>query len=304
MKKVLLILSIVFIQFFNAHAQPYSVNLIIKAALDCNGGGGIVLYSESGVEGNEFLIPVQTLPPQLLPLQSYYDLFAGGRVGLEQGTLKENVTLVLNLEFVQCSPQNPNLIELIRLNVQVIGEKSGAHDAFSYYEFNEGKKAFIKLKAAKLAEYLQKEGVTIDELTGWFYAQGFTPDVTGISFSSDSEWFYIYLSHFSKIVLGVIKNTTNIKGIVEIPTEFKLEQNFPNPFNPATQISFALPRDGFTKLSVFNSIGVEVKTLFSEYKSAGNYSISFNASELPSGIYFYELSSGSFKSTKKMILLK
>ena len=54
-----------------------------------------------------------------------------------------------------------------------------------------------------------------------------------------------------------------------------------------TQIYFALPNDGFTKLTVYNSIGIEVRTLISEMKAAGNHSISFNASELPSGIYFY-----------------
>jgi hypothetical protein len=304
MKKVLLILSIVLIQFINTYAQPYNVNLIITAVLDCDGVGAIPLFSESGTEGKEFLIPEQTLPPQLAQFQSFYDLFAGGIVGLEQGTLKENVTIILNLQLVQCPAQNPNLVELITITAQVIGDKTGIHDPFTYYQFNEGKKAFLKLKIAKLAEFLQKEGVTIDDLTGWFVAQGFTPDVTGISFGSDSEWFYVYLNHFSKIVLGVIKNTTDIKGQVEIPTEFKLEQNFPNPFNPVTQISFALPKDGFTNLTVYNSIGVEVSALISEVKAAGNYSISFNASQLPSGIYFYELSSGSFKSTKKMILLK
>jgi hypothetical protein len=307
MKKVLLVLSIVLIQYINVNAQPYNVDIIIAVeGCQTNGLGPIPIFSEGGVEGKEFLIPARTLPPELAQFQEFYDLFVGGIVGLEQGTLNENVTIMLILRLGECQAANPNVVELIVLTAQVIGDKTGPHDPFSYYFFNDGKKAFIKLNIVKFSEFLQKEGVTIDDLKAWFYAQGFPTDLDplGISFGSDAQWFYIYLSHFSQFALGVIKNTTDINGPIELPTEFKLEQNFPNPFNPSTQISFALPNYGYTKLTIYNSLGVEVKTLISEMKSAGNHSVSFNADGLSSGMYFYELSSGEFKSTKKMMLVK
>jgi WD40 repeat protein len=96
---------------------------------------------------------------------------------------------------------------------------------------------------------------------------------------------------------------------VEVPTplEYSLEQNYPNPFNPATVINYQIPKDGFVKLAVYNTVGQEVLTLINEQQAAGSYSISFNSSfhnGLPSGLYFYSLRSGGFNITRKMVLLK
>jgi hypothetical protein len=99
-------------------------------------------------------------------------------------------------------------------------------------------------------------------------------------------------------------------------TTYKLEQNYPNPFNPTTKISFAIPllggaRGGLVTLKVYDVLGSEVRTLLNEQKEAGYHSVDFDASELPSGVYFYQLrvdpetSSGrGFMETKKMSLLK
>ena len=97
-------------------------------------------------------------------------------------------------------------------------------------------------------------------------------------------------------------NIIDIK--VSGPTHFSLEQNYPNPFNPSTTIEYSIPESGNVKLNVYNSLGEEVETLVNEEKPAGNYEVNFNASELASGIYFYQLRSGAFNQTKKMILIK
>jgi photosystem II stability/assembly factor-like uncharacterized protein len=89
-----------------------------------------------------------------------------------------------------------------------------------------------------------------------------------------------------------------------IPIEYKIEQNYPNPFNPTTTIRYSIPEDGPVALKVYNAIGKEMTVLVNENKHAGNYTIQFNASSLPSGVYFYQLRSGSFVETKKMVLLK
>ena len=88
------------------------------------------------------------------------------------------------------------------------------------------------------------------------------------------------------------------------PTVYYLTQNFPNPFNPSTTIQYTIPESGKVRLSVFNELGEEVKTLVNETKEPGVYKVEFNANEFPSGIYFYKIQSGSFVDTKKMILLK
>jgi len=89
-----------------------------------------------------------------------------------------------------------------------------------------------------------------------------------------------------------------------IPAQFKLFQNFPNPFNPTTKIKFTLPHDGFVNLTVYNTMGEEIIVLVDEQKAAGRHNVDFNASDFPSGVYFYKLLAGDFKSIKKMILLK
>ena len=87
-------------------------------------------------------------------------------------------------------------------------------------------------------------------------------------------------------------------------TDFQLYQNYPNPFNPSTTIQYSVINKQFVTLKVFDVLGNEIATLVNEEKSAGTYSINFNASNLPSGIYFYKLQAGSFTSSKKMLLLK
>jgi len=86
--------------------------------------------------------------------------------------------------------------------------------------------------------------------------------------------------------------------------KFSLFQNYPNPFNPSTKISFKIPQTGFTSLKVYDVLGNEVATLVNEKKPAGSYEVEFKSDGLPSGIYFYQLKTGNFIATKKMILLK
>ncbi len=89
------------------------------------------------------------------------------------------------------------------------------------------------------------------------------------------------------------------------PGKFELNQNYPNPFNPATSISYRLPKSATVTIKVYDILGKEVAVLVNkEFKSAGSYEITFNASNLPSGVYFYRMQAGSYSNTKKLILLK
>ncbi len=90
----------------------------------------------------------------------------------------------------------------------------------------------------------------------------------------------------------------------DVPAEFVLSQNFPNPFNPSTRISYFVPKESFVSIRVYDFLGREVTTLVSETKSTGSYELSFDASNLPSGTYFYTLIADNYSETKKMILIK
>ncbi len=98
---------------------------------------------------------------------------------------------------------------------------------------------------------------------------------------------------------GGVSNTNN-----NIPTVFKLHQNFPNPFNPVTKIKFDLPKESKVVIKVYDLLGREVKTLTNEVRKAGYHEIPFDGTNLASGIYFYKIEAGTFVDSKKMVLIK
>ncbi len=92
--------------------------------------------------------------------------------------------------------------------------------------------------------------------------------------------------------------------VIVLPYNYSLSQNYPNPFNPTTKISWQSPISSWQTLKIYDMLGNEVAILVNEYRPAGNYEVEFSGNDLPSGIYFYQLKTGSLIQTKKMILLK
>jgi hypothetical protein len=88
------------------------------------------------------------------------------------------------------------------------------------------------------------------------------------------------------------------------PSNFELFQNYPNPFNPTTSISYFIPKGGIVSLNIYDILGREIKLLLNDFISTGEHTVVFDASNLSSGIYFYELKAGNYMSVKKMMLLK
>jgi len=103
---------------------------------------------------------------------------------------------------------------------------------------------------------------------------------------------------------GSFEYSAELEVVVEILYDFNIEQNYPNPFNSATNISYSLEETGSITLKVYDILGKEVAVLVNENQDAGNYSVKFNAFHLPSGIYFYKITSSNYTATKKLILLK
>ena len=112
-----------------------------------------------------------------------------------------------------------------------------------------------------------------------------------------SRNFLIYRKISQANIIGISNNEIDLQS-------YQLLQNYPNPFNPSTKISYNLVKNGFVSLKVMDILGREVKSLVNEYQTAGVKEINFNASGLPSGIYFYSIKTEGFSDVKKMMLVK
>ena len=127
----------------------------------------------------------------------------------------------------------------------------------------------------------------------------YTDNSSGCTMTSGSN-----LSYRPNITLFFTTATGINNQTLGIPVKYDLKQNYPNPFNPVTKINYELPKDGYISLKIYDVLGREVRTLVNEVKTAGYYSVDFDASTLSSGVYFYKMESGAFSDIKRMVLIK
>ena len=146
---------------------------------------------------------------------------------------------------------------------------------------------------------------------------------SGVTWQLRDSMQFIYPIHINRIFFadtlngwavgngGTILHTTNggvsfveEEQIEEMPSEFLLSNNYPNPFNPSTKIKYSVLQASNVELKVYDILGNEIETLINEEKPAGTYELTWLAENLPSGVYFYQLKAGNFIETKKMVLMK
>ncbi|MEJ2495041.1 MAG: T9SS type A sorting domain-containing protein, partial [Ignavibacteriaceae bacterium] len=116
--------------------------------------------------------------------------------------------------------------------------------------------------------------------------------------------FSIGKTHFTKTIKFQLTGITDAEKGSNTPDKFYVSQNFPNPFNPSTLIEYSLAKTSFVNLTIFNVLGEKIKNLIDKEQASGIYQINFDASSLPSGIYFYRIEAGNFVEIKKMVLLR
>ena len=137
--------------------------------------------------------------------------------------------------------------------------------------------------------YLHPQGIYLENKAIFVDSYGNRlklPDYTGITH------FY-----YSRLITDVKKDKVNV-------VVFTLSQNYPDPFNPTTTITYSLPKSSLITLKIYDLLGREIETLVNEEKPAGNYEVEFDGSNLPSGIYFYRMQAGKFIKTRKFVLIK
>jgi thiol-disulfide isomerase/thioredoxin len=138
----------------------------------------------------------------------------------------------------------------------------------------------------------------------------FTKTINWGNWKIDKSAFVAFVqNNTSKEILQAVKyDVIQITDVDEneegMPTNYTLSQNYPNPFNPSTKIKFGLPETAFTKVSIYDVLGREVKTLINSEMAAGYHEVDFDASNLSSGIYFYRITANKYSSIKKMLLIK
>ncbi len=161
----------------------------------------------------------------------------------------------------------------------------------------EGKVHLNPMPVGKTYDPGQEVTLTAVPDSGWYFAEW----SGALSGHNDVETLTM---DAAKNVTATFSLRTDVNGQAELPKEYRLDQNFPNPFNPMTKINFALKEPGFTTLKVYDMLGREIATLVSQKMEAGTYKVIFNMPHLPSGVYFYKIQSGNFVAIKKMILMK
>lgn len=118
------------------------------------------------------------------------------------------------------------------------------------------------------------------------------------SFYPPSQNYGLIFYNEDSVIVTLVENNPPILN------NFYLLQNYPNPFNPVTKIKFSIPKSDIVQIKIYDILGKEVKKILNEYTQAGTYEIEFDGRNLPSGVYFYRMNSGSYTETKKMILLR
>jgi len=136
--------------------------------------------------------------------------------------------------------------------------------------------------------------------TGYFRLKGYFGD------TATDHLKHLYAMHLmiTDALRLLDSSVTRVGDALSEPEGFRLEKNFPNPFNPKTQLGFRVANLTFVSLKVFDLLGREITTLVDEIRPAGSYSVEWNGEDRSSGVYFYRLQAENFSSTRRMQLLK
>jgi hypothetical protein len=210
---------------------------------------------------------------------------------------------------------------LANLNVYTVASVPAANALGSYYFAEDLSTIGIQDTAIAYDSWFwEKIVVSGDSVSIWAFADGAAPaDTAGYIFTTDNlaigagaPTFIIAAVtdddstevRINEIWYNETPTGMSISDDAPIASRYELGQNYPNPFNPITHIRFNIPETGNTKLTVFNMMGETVANLVNGVVSAGGHTVSWNAANMPTGVYFYRLESGNFTQTRKLLLVK
>ncbi|MCB0282394.1 MAG: T9SS type A sorting domain-containing protein, partial [Calditrichaeota bacterium] len=235
-----------------------------------------------------------------------FNILNGTSVYFPQGSLHEDVNI--EIKMPKLHKQDSDSLEFISGIISAISfNVSVADSVYDHYYFDKPLSIAIPYKRGILKRY----GIDPADLSLFYAMDSTTFDSLGISLvmvDSSSNRIYALVEHFSTLVVREKPQVTTAENYAidsRQPVNFVLDQNYPNPFNPLTKIHYQLPVSSKITVTIYNSIGQKVETLFTGKQPAGSYSLQWDATSFASGVYYYCLESDAgFRQTRKLILLK
>jgi hypothetical protein len=237
----------------------------------------------------------------------------------------KNIIGLLFIFSIQTFAQSGNILTITQMSdyeiVSTVENNAHFHYGFSYpltYQMTipsgvSDLRAFSKEKPGD--EWKELEVKTADEFFNGINAVRFDYDNAAEDYfhqhldyisKRKNIWYaatgHLYLYHFAQIHTGIPVDIAENAEV--IPKSMVLHQNYPNPFNPITVINYELPIANYVELNIFNLLGQKVASLVSEEQKAGDHQIQWDASDMTSGVYYYQIRTDEFIETKKMVLLQ
>jgi len=270
------------IHYSSDYGVSWAEKFSVPSAITCLQSGNIQGYmfagtassgfyrsTDSGNTWREFNIGLLNYSVESVAMNSTHDIFIGTQDGIYRST-----DLAGNWQFVGLSQDTISAIAINSLDYILAGTLSGHI-------------------------YISR-----DHGENWIdYSWGLNADQI-LSIVLDENDFAMVGTSGSGVYRSFNSTVDIRESDFSIVTSFELFQNFPNPFNPSTKIKYSVPQTSQVQIKVFDVLGNEIVTLVSEEKVVGIYEMVWNAANLPSGVYFYQLKAGEYVNTKKMILLK
>lgn len=305
MKKAILIFAAL---FFVASASAQN-NITLNLGISCTGNSAVQSYSIQA--GQIFTVSPWALPAGFEAVQPLYDALVGSTFEVPANAIHEDVEIYWMLQGIDCGQGHyltvNGLTPIFRANFLVLVNGNPVAP------FTFDNPVTLTIPNSSMVQLMTLMGVPSGTSISFSYIQVNGTDTVFVNdgitttppTATNPNWL-ISINHFSIITGGdnTVLTSVDDKRSDILPQKFALNQNYPNPFNPSTKIAFSLPERTDIELNVYNVLGVKIATLSKGTKEAGNYEATFDANNLPSGLYLYELKAGKYSQSRKMLLVK
>jgi hypothetical protein len=289
----------------------YDNSAISQGSSTLGGGGGIYIYSNSTILKNNLVVNNHSTEGGGITIDNSYD------VNLENNTILNNTALGLGggIRILNSSTNIVNNIVWGNYGEGIEDQISGLVQNVTYSDVQGGYSGNGNISE----DPIFADSVYFSMYQGSPCTDAGNPDPIYFDVEDPINPIYPWWPAMGTLIndIGHCGGPNSLWATWDFPVtveddgehmlltkEFIISQNYPNPFNPSTKLKYSVPQTSQVQIKVYDVLGNEIETLVNEEKSVGSYELTWYAENLPSGIYFYQLKTGDFVSTKKMILLK